>query len=173
MERKQKKKAGMEQAEEVMSIYRSLVGSPGCTWSEKYPVMEDVERDIANDSLYVLYDGPAIIAAAFMGPTDEFEHLTFWDPSIRRPCDLARIGVRKEYQGRGIAKELIRRIEPDLVRRGFDGVQLLVCKTNPKAEAVYRASGFQYCGETEIYDNQWNCYEKKIGPAAAPEEKTC
>ena len=41
------------------------------------------------------------------------------------------------------------------------------------AEAVYRASGFQYCGETEIYDNQWNCYEKKIGPAAAPEEKTC
>ena len=63
MESYQLKKAGMEQAEEVMSIYRSLVGSPGCTWSEKYPVMEDVERDIANDSLYVLYDGPAIIAA--------------------------------------------------------------------------------------------------------------
>ena len=51
MESYQLKKAGMEQAEEVMSIYRSLVGSPGCTWSEKYPVMEDVERDIANDSI--------------------------------------------------------------------------------------------------------------------------
>ncbi|MCI9507453.1 MAG: GNAT family N-acetyltransferase [Oscillospiraceae bacterium] len=161
----QMKMAAMEQAGEVMSLYQSLMGSPGCTWNEKYPVMADVEKDIQNESLYLLYDGPTLVAAAFMGATDEFEHLTFWDPSVKRPCDLARIGVRKEYQNRGIAKELIRRMERDVARRGFDGIQLLVCKTNPKAEAVYQAAGFRYCGETEIYDHEWNCYEKKVGPA--------
>ena len=50
----QMKMAAMEQAGEVMSLYQSLMGSPGCTWNEKYPVMADVEKDIQNESLYLL-----------------------------------------------------------------------------------------------------------------------
>lgn len=37
------------------------------------------------------------------------------------PCDLARIGVLKEYQGKGIAKILVKYIEQDILKRGFDG----------------------------------------------------
>ena len=57
----QMKMAAMEQAGEVMSLYQSLMGSPGCTWNEKYPVMADVEKDIQNESLYLLYDGPTLV----------------------------------------------------------------------------------------------------------------
>ena len=75
---------------------------------------------------------------------------------------MARIGVLKEYQGKGIAKILVKYIEQDILKRGFDGIHFLVSKTNPKALAVYNKLEYKKCGETVMYDIDWFCYEKKI-----------
>jgi L-amino acid N-acyltransferase YncA len=36
---------------EIVSIYHSLVGTPGCTWDSDYPSKETAENDINNDWL--------------------------------------------------------------------------------------------------------------------------
>ena len=51
-----------ENAAEIMSLYRSLVGTKGLTWNENYPLIEDVERDIAQKSLYIAVSDGEIVA---------------------------------------------------------------------------------------------------------------
>lgn len=155
--------ADMSHTVEILSIYQSLIGSPGCSWNEAYPALEDVETDIKTGSLYMMCGADRkVIAAAAAGRDEELEPLDCWNGEITRPCGLARVGVRREYQNQGIAKILIRQIEKDVIRREFDGIHFLVSKTNAGALAVYHKLGYQRCGETALYDINWYCYEKKL-----------
>lgn len=156
------KMAKINDKEEIIKIYKSLIGFPGCTWSNEYPTIEDVYKDINKESLYIVYDDKKIIAVATAGKDEELEHLECWSKEIKAPCDLARIGVVKEYQSKGIAKILVKYIEQDVLKRGFDGIHFLVSKTNPKALAVYDRLEYKKCGETIMYDINWYCYEKKL-----------
>ena len=146
----------------IIIIYNSLVGTQGCTWDMDYPNIDDVKNDFSKDSLYVVCEGDDIIGVAAAGKDDELEHLECWNKDIKNPCDLARIGVKAEYQGRGIAKELIRYIEKDVIKRGFDGIHFLVSKTNPRALNLYNSLNYKNVGETIMYEKEWFCYEKKI-----------
>ena len=84
---------------DVMSLYRSLVGTEGLTWSEDYPTMDDVERDIAAKSLYIAVLDGRIIAAAGAGEDSEVSDIS----SLENPCCLYRVGVSRDFQRRGIA----------------------------------------------------------------------
>ena len=37
--------------DEIIKIYNSLVGTPGCTWNMDYPNIDDVKNDFSKDSL--------------------------------------------------------------------------------------------------------------------------
>jgi hypothetical protein len=60
---------------EIMDLYHSLMGTPGCTWHSHYPNRDIVVSDIENDSLYVLRDNDRIIAVAAAGVSDELDAL--------------------------------------------------------------------------------------------------
>lgn len=156
------KKAINNDVKSILKIYKSLIGYPGCTWSKDYPCLSDIENDLKKESLYIILDKDIIIGVAAAGKDDELEHLECWDKTIKNPCDLARIGVIKEYQNKGIAKELVRYIEKDVIKRGFDGIHFMVSKTNPRALALYDRLNYNCCGETSMYDREWLCYEKKL-----------
>ncbi|MDE7243585.1 MAG: GNAT family N-acetyltransferase [Oscillospiraceae bacterium] len=164
MENLQIRRAAEEQAEEILRLYQSLVGSPGCSWTENYPAIEDVMEDIQTKSLYVVLStgGKLIAAAAAGGNIDGLKHLTFWSKEIKTPCDLARIGVLRAQQGRGIAGTLLRYVERDAAARGFDGMRLLVSPQNSRALALYHAAGYQKRGEACLYERNWFCCEKAL-----------
>lgn len=126
--------AGTHDKEEVAALYQSLIGMSGCSWTSDYPTMEDVVGDIEKESLYVICHDNKIIAAAAAAEDDELADLQCWSADIKKPCGLARIGVRKECQNQGIAKELIRYIEKAVKEKGFDGVHLSVSKCNELAK---------------------------------------
>ena len=148
--------------ENIIRIYNSLIGTPGCTWDMDYPNLDDVKNDFAKDALYVYCEENNIIGVAAAGKDDELEHLDCWNKDIKNPCDLARIGVVLEYQGQGVAKELINYIEKDVVLKGFDGIHFLVSKTNPRALNLYNSLNYKNVGETIMYEKEWFCYEKKL-----------
>lgn len=148
--------------EEILGLYRSLIGRDGCTWNADYPTAEDVREDIRKQSLYIIRDGGAVIAAAAAGEDEDLAGISGFRPAIRRPCVLSRIAVDSACQNRGIAKELIRHIEREAVRRGFDGIHLIVSKTNFHAKAVYDRMGYACCGECTAFGLEWYCYEKEI-----------
>ena len=44
-----------EEADTVLKLYRSLLGTPYCVWTEEYPSEKEVEFDLSRDAL--LYAG--------------------------------------------------------------------------------------------------------------------
>lgn len=123
------KKASKKDLAEIMKLYHSLIGTPVCTWNLDYPTIEDVKSDIEKKSLYLICDDKNIIIGVAAAVEDEeLKHLTCWNKEIENPADLARIGVKKHYQGQGIAKKLLEVIEEDISKRNFDGIHFLVSK---------------------------------------------
>ncbi|HOV26908.1 MAG TPA: hypothetical protein PK566_11190 [Pseudobacteroides sp.] len=62
--------ATTQDAESIINLYQTLIGTPGCAWSKEYPTMAVVQNDIANNSLYCMCDeNNNIIAAASAGCT--------------------------------------------------------------------------------------------------------
>ncbi len=155
--------ATFDDKDTIFKLYRSLVGLPGCAWSDEYPTEDNVIEDISNNSLYCLCSHKGdIVAAAFVGETGELDHLE-WDKRVKKPCELARIGVSREHQNKGIGSMILCKVMEAAQSRGYDGVRMLVSKANPAALAMYDKNGFSRVGETIMFDIDWFCYEKVFG----------
>lgn len=151
--------AKVEDITTILSLYQSLIGTPGCTWSIEYPTIMDIKHDIDNHSLYCMCgEDDSIIAVAAAGNDDELCHLS-WDERMKNPCELARVGVKRSMQNHGLGYAIVEHVINDVKRRGFDGIRMLVSKTNPSALALYGKLNFHRCSETKMYNKDWYCYE--------------
>ena len=65
----------------------------------------------------------------------------------QRPAELWRIYVSREWQGRGIAQDLMKNALATAVRAGSDCLWLGVWEHNPRAIAFYRKFGFEIVGQ--------------------------
>ena len=144
-----------------MSLYRSLLGFPGCGWNEEYPSIEDVDNDISARCLYCISLSGRIVAAARSG-ADSDTDLFPLDSSFTRVCELSRVGVALDMQGQGIAQLLIKNIFQEMITLGFDGICLLVDTTNPSAIALYEKLGFTRCWRTFMYGRDFYCYQRSL-----------
>ncbi|NTV91200.1 MAG: GNAT family N-acetyltransferase, partial [Clostridiales bacterium] len=93
--------------EEILKLYRSLVGTKNCAWTLEYPSVEDIRRDVAMDSLYCLCDETGqIIATASASCDDELTGLN-WNENMKNPCELARVGVNPLRHNQGLGQEMV------------------------------------------------------------------
>lgn len=141
---------------EIMDLYHSIIGTPGCTWSLDYPDKENVESDISSKSLYILKCDDKIVAVAAAGSFNELDHL-LWEP--KKPCELARIGVIPSMQKQGVGTIILHNVINTMKRKDFDGIRMLVSKTNSAALALYNKNGFGMCGETFMFGIDFYCYQ--------------
>lgn len=156
------RKARLNEAEEILNIYKSLIGYEGCLWDEYYPSLNVVKNDISEDSLYVVTDNNLIIAVAHAGKDNELFKMECYKNKMNNPRDIARVAVKIEYQKQGIAKMLIKYIEEDFRKQGVDYIVLTAGKTNTKALKLYETLGYIICGEKEEFDILFYCHEKKL-----------
>jgi ribosomal protein S18 acetylase RimI-like enzyme len=140
----------------IMNFYHGLIGIRGCTWNLDYPHETNVTQDIGNNSLYLLKEKNNIIAVAAAGVSNELQELQW---SIKNPCDLARIGVSFNRQNKGIGTIMLNMVINAVKKRGFDGIRMIVSKNNTSALALYNKNGFIKCGETNMYNIDFCCYE--------------
>ena len=117
---------------------------------------ETAENDINNDWLYTLKKHDKIIAVASVGDFDELRDL-HWKP--KKPCELARIGVKPAFQKQGIGTIILQNIIKTAKEKGYDGIRMLVSKTNSAALALYDKNGFERCGEVFKFDIDFYCYQ--------------
>jgi len=119
--------AKYEDIPEIVRIYHSLIGTPGCTWTLDYPNKETAEYDINNNSLFVLRNNDKIIAVATVANYNELCNLQ-WKP--KNPCEMYRIGVLPTMQNKGIGTIILQNIINMVKEKGYDGIRMLVSKTN-------------------------------------------
>lgn len=149
--------------EAVLTLYAACSHLPGCTWSSDYPTREVFDHDVANGWLHCLKSGSEIIAVFSLGDFGELhtEDIS-WNKAISKHCELARIGVKPEFGGKGIGTQVLKYAMETARKQGFDGIRLLVSPTNLRAVAMYRRAGFVTEGEADLFDNHWLCQDLKL-----------
>jgi len=153
--------ATLNDAQEIVALYHSLIGMPGCTWSVEYPAMEDVERDLSKGALWVLrVDGELAGAVSIGEPGDV--GLLGWES--QHPAELSRLAVAHGFQGQGLANALITHAITTARTAGFDGVILLVFPENLSARHLYQKHGFTPDGEVFAWNHPWVKYQRTFAP---------
>lgn len=148
---------------EILELYHSLVGTECCAWTSDYPGEKDIEGDLFRDGLFCLKDMEGrIVGVISVDQDEEVEKLPCWTKELLPAAELSRLGVRAEYQNRGIARVLLQHGMDELRQRGKKGVHFLVCKTNEKAIRAYSKLDFDVVGECEMYGEEWWCYEHEL-----------
>lgn len=157
------KMAHPENTEEIMSLYQSAMGTEGCTWDETYPSRETIAKDFANQALFIVEDRAHKIAGAISIDEDtEVNALTCWSKQLEPSAELARLVIRETEQNHGLARIMIQNTMEELKKRGVKGVHFLVSKTNERAMRSYQKLNFTKCGESDLYGEDWWCYEKAL-----------
>lgn len=84
------------EADKVLSLYRSLVGTPFCAWTADYPARSDVEFDLSRNALFCLRDKETgeMAGVISIDQDPKVESLTCWTPELQPGRELSRLGVR-------------------------------------------------------------------------------
>ena len=151
-----------QDAEDIYALYHSLIDMPYGTWNEDYPDFELVQEDLARSEVFVMRDDERLIAAIVNEDSDEFDGMAPWFDDVKKWAQLGRLGVAREYQGRGIGRTMMRYALDRAKEEGCDAVRLLVGVHNLPAQRAYATLGFDVCGEAEAWGNRWLCYQKRL-----------
>ena len=156
-------KAAPEDQTEILALYRSLVGTEYCAWTQDYPNETTIQFDMERDALFCLKDEEGkIVGVISIDQDDEVEKLPCWTTALQPAGELSRLGVRIESQNQGVAGKLLKNGMTELKDRGKKSVHFLVCKTNEKAIRAYRKLDFNIVGECRLFGEEWWCYEKSL-----------
>lgn len=158
------RKAKREEAEEILQLYRSLIGTEYCVWTENYPTEREVEFDLSRDALFCLREKPSgrLIGTISIDDDPEVEALSCWSEDLTPVAELSRLGVAAEYQNRGIARILLQEAMAELKSQGYKAAHILVAKDNVKALRSYEKLHFTTAGECELFGHSYWCYEKEL-----------
>lgn len=156
-------KAAPEDQTEILALYRSLVGTEHCAWTQDYPNESTIQFDMERDALFCLKDEEGkIVGVISIDQDDEVEKLPCWTMDLQPAGELSRLGVRIESQNQGVAGELLKNGMKELKDRGKKSAHFLVCKTNEKAIRAYHKLDFNIVGECRLFGEEWWCYEKSL-----------
>ena len=152
-----------EEADTVLKLYRSLLGTPYCVWTEEYPSEKEVEFDLSRDALFCMRDDAGnIVGVISIDDDPNVECLTCWSETMVPSAEVSRVGVCQEFQNQGIAGKLLKGVMEELKKRGYKAVHLLVAKDNVKALRSYDKLNFENVGECELWGHMYWCYEKAL-----------
>ncbi len=150
-----------DQKEEILSLYRTMLGG-AADWSEEYPCMDNIEFDMERNNLFVMMDGEEIIAAISIDEDEEVMQLPNWSRELEPAGELSRLCVRADKQNRGIARRMMEFAFEELKNRGYKGVHILVREGHVVALRSYAHMGYQRVGTCSLFDKSFGCYERLL-----------
>ncbi len=149
---------------EILSLYKNAVGTEFCVWTDSYPGITELKRDLETGNVYVLLDGAKIVGAISSEPMNDMDEFSCWRCNDGTQRELARVVVADGYHGLGIAKMLVNEISGVLSSNGCNTIHLAVAKSNIPAYKTYLGVGFENLGEAEIYGGSYYLMEKLLNP---------
>lgn len=156
------RKATAADVRTVQGFYRSVIGRPGCTWNESYPVAEDIQADLQASCLYVYEQAGNVIGAVSVVPERELDDLTCWQVQDGTHREIARVVISCQQQGKGYARFMLAELFAQLTEQGCHAIHLLVAVDNPAATHTYQALGFQFLEQCTRYGHQYHVCEKLL-----------
>lgn len=147
----------------ILSLYRSMIGTKGCTWSMDYPNEEILENDFKRQAIFVIRNEKnEIIGTISIDDDSEVDQLECWSDSLKPAAELARLAIKDDYQNLGLARFMLQSVMEELKKRNYKSVHFLVSKTNVRALRSYAKLNFERKGESDLFGENWWCYEKEL-----------
>lgn len=156
------RKATVTDIPAVLALYRSVLGTEGCTWDEDYPSETEAEGDLSSGGLYVFESDGRLIGAVSVLSGEEFEGLAEWHGGSGGSCELSRLAVAPEEQGKGRAKVIVSEALKEARKNGYTSARLLVSKMNLAAVGLYCSLDFDFVGECHKYGIDFFVCEKVL-----------
>ncbi len=153
------RQATPEEADSILALYRSVIGSEFCAWDETYPGMDWIRRDLEGNGLYVLTDGTRLLGTLSVVPEKELDAFPCWQCRDGTQRELARVAVSGAARGLGLGAKMVREISGILAAQGCHALHLAVAKGHLPAFKTYRKAGFAVVGEAELYGGQYDLME--------------
>ncbi len=156
------RKAEMSEAQTILALYRSVIGTAFCTWDASYPGEKEIAGDLSAGTLYVLEFGREIIGAISIVPENELDHLGCWAEN-KNAREFARVVIRPDHQRQGASARLVEGVIGELQNEGAAAIHIAVAKQNIPARKLYRRMGFVIRGEADMYGHRFCLCEKAVG----------
>ncbi|MBA4494028.1 GNAT family N-acetyltransferase [Paenactinomyces guangxiensis] len=161
--------AKINQTEEVIQLYREVVKLMNRNniyqWSEDYPRPEDLKKDIEKGDMYLLEDQGKIAAAVVLNEQYDAEYEDIpWEDRTGRFLVVHRLCVNPDFQGQGISKILMEKIEALAQELGYTSIRLDTLMANGKAMNLYESIGYEKRGQFYFpsHDQPFMAFEKKL-----------
>ena len=157
------KPARAEEMDALLMLCRSAaMGCAQTTWDEEYPNREILQWDIDNGALFTVWLGEEQIGLLSMGQAEEELDSLTWRLPAKKPCEFARFGLKKEWQGKGAASRVLQAAFAHSAARGYDAVRILVSRSFEHGCRLYEKNGFVRCGEASLWDCDFYCYDRAL-----------
>ncbi len=143
-------------ADDILKIYKSVLGTQFCVWNENYPTELEIEEDLATDNLYILCDNEKIVGCISIVPKNELDGYPVWS------CDgleIARVVVSPTHRGRGLALIMVEEIKRIISSRNSPSVHLSAEIHNAPALHTYEKAGFKTVGEDDMFGGRYYLLE--------------
>lgn len=145
---------------QIAILYRTAMGTPGCTWNENYPGFFELEHDFTSGNLYVLSEGETVIGAVSVVSPNELDDAYAWE--IQNAKEIARVVISQDHKGCGLAIQMLSHLFENLHQEGFAAIHLSVACCNNAAIKTYQRLGFSFLSQADLYGNRFYLCEKKL-----------
>ncbi|RWY47993.1 GNAT family N-acetyltransferase [Mucilaginibacter gilvus] len=144
--------ANSNDPEVVDELFTKFAGQPGNQYSYENALLWEEDSSVCG--MILAYDGGQLDALRIPFLTYTRTQLGFTgtieDETQSSEFYIDCLGVFPQYQGKGIAKKLIKALFIRAAELGHQTVGLLVSKGNDKAQKLYTGLGFEIVGEQAL-----------------------
>ncbi len=154
-------KAAASDLKSAYGLFDAAIEAGNTCWNKDYPGREIPLEDVEQGWLYLLKEEGELIAAFSILPEDDLDdaHIPWTDGNS---CVLARLCVRPDRQGKGVAKRVMGCALEQAKALGFTSARFLCDLRNPVALGLYHSLGYESLGRVALYGNDFAAFERVL-----------
>jgi len=152
----------MDMVAKVVPIMRA---SGNLQWGKDYPNPEAFAKDIELEQLWVAELNGTIAGVTAITTDQDAEYAdAAWDVT-ETAIVTHRLAVNPDFQGMGIAKQLMNQAETVANARGIKILRVDTNSENQATQALFPKLGYQFSGEISLHKRpglRFYCYQKLL-----------
>lgn len=167
MEFRKSKKQDIEKIISVIKKAQDYLKEQGIDqWQNGYPNKEIIEKDIDDESSYILIDGEKVIGTTVLSFDGEETYNSIYEGEWLTNGDYAvihRIAVDRDLKRRGLGSKVLKEAEKECENKKVKSIKIDTHRKNKAMQGLLNKNGFKYCGVIYLNDgNERIAFEKVL-----------
>lgn len=132
-------------------------------WDEQYPTLNDIHIDISKKDAFGFFSNDQLTGYVIFNHDFDLEYNAInWLNKNNDFLVMHRLSVHPNFQGKGIAKQLIQFGETLVVQNNLSSLRFDAFTKNTISNTLYEKIGYKNLGTVTFRKGLFNCYEKLL-----------